>query len=249
MNSIIITGAAGGLGRATAQKFLTEGWRVGAYDLSEPDYTADNLVTGTLDVTSPADWDRALRDFTAHTDGRLDVLNNNAGVLIDGPLADADPDQLKNLIDVNIYGLSLGARAAHPYLKKARGTLVNMGSAAAIFGQSGIAAYSASKFYVNGLTEALSLEWAKDKIRVVDVNPLWAKTTLADNNAASVKRLGVRITPEQVADRVWLAANPPNRWEKAVLHYGVSPVERVLRAISRLAPDRIVRVGNRIVAG
>lgn len=203
MQSIVVTGAAGGLGRAVVDEFLDRGWFVGAYDLEEPDVSAHpNLVLGRLDVTDPDAWDAALTDFHARA-GRIDAVDNNAGLLIDGPLPDAEPEQIRRLIDVNATGLTLGARAAFPYLRATRGTLVNMSSASAIYGQPGIAAYSATKFYVAGLTEALHLEWKKDKVRVVDVWPLWAKTSLADNGAASVKRLGVRITPEDVAGVVW----------------------------------------------
>lgn len=247
MQSIVITGAAGGLGRAVAEKFLAEGWLVGAYDLVEPEL--DGAINGVLDVTDAAAWERVLADFAGHSGGGIDVLDNNAGVIISGPLADASPDAIARIIDVNVRGLTLGARAAYRYLRRTQGTLLGMASAAGIHGQPGIAVYSATKSYVNGLTEALSLEWRADGIRVVDVNPLWAKTSLADVDAASVRKLGVRITPEQVAQRVWEAVHPANAWERGVMHYGVSPVDRVFRGAAGFAPDRLRRLLTRIVAG
>ncbi len=247
MKSIVITGAAGGLGRAVAERFLAEGWLVGAYDLHEPDLPG--AVTGVLDVTDADAWDRVLAEFAEHSGGKIDVLDNNAGVIIEGPLADADVTGVDGTIAVNVLGVTLGARAAHPYLKKAKGTLVGMASAAAIHGQPGVAVYSATKFYVNGLTEALSLEWRRDGIRVIDVNPLWAKTPLADNGAASVRRLGVRITPEQVAERVWRAVHPANAWERGAMHYGVSRLDRFLLLLGGFAPDRMRRFLTGLIAG
>ncbi|AGS33564.1 short chain dehydrogenase [Corynebacterium maris DSM 45190] len=249
MQSIVVTGAAGGLGRAVVDEFLDRGWLVGAYDLEEPDVAEHpNLITGRLDVTDPDAWDAALADFHARA-GRIDAVDNNAGLLIDGPLPDADPEKIRQLIEVNATGVTLGARASFEYLRATRGTLVNMASASAIYGQPGIAAYSATKFYVAGLTEALNLEWKKDKVRVVDVWPLWAKTTLADNGAASVKKLGVHITPEDVAEVVWAAVNPPTRWARGKVHYGVSRLDRLMYLGRSLATDRMAKNLTRLLAG
>lgn len=250
MPSIFISGAAHGIGRAVAGKFLAAGWTVGAYDIAPVDYRAERLVTGHLDVTEADSWDTALAEFTAHTGGRLDVLDNNAGVITDGPLADDAPDAVRRLIDVNCLGVTLGARAAHPYLKATPGAqLVNMSSASAVHGQPAIAAYSASKFYVSGLTEALSLEWRNDDIRVLDIRPLWARTTLAAVDAASVRRLGVRITPEQVADAVWNAVHPRSRWARGRVHHGVSGLDAALALGRSLAPDRVARQLTKLLAG
>lgn len=248
MRNIFITGAATGIGRAVAERFLAEGWTVGAYDIAPVTWgTSDRLHTGLLDVRSSDSWDTALSEFAAVA-GRIDVVDNNAGVIVDGALAAADPVAVEQLIDVNCLGVTLGARAAHPYLKGG-GTLINMSSASAIYGQPQIAAYSASKFYVSGLTEALGLEWRKDRIRVVAVWPLWAKTTLAKVQAASIRRLGVRITPEQVADVVWRAANAEGRWARGKVHYGVSALDKALYLGRSLAPDRVAKLLTRVLAG
>ncbi len=253
MSSIFISGAAHGIGRAVAERFLAEGWTVGAYDIAPVAWAGhndDRLFTGHLDVTDAASWEAALAEFTAHTGGRLDVLDNNAGVIVDQVLADSDPVAVQRLIDVNCLGVTLGARAAHTYLKATPGAqLVNMSSASAVYGQPAIAAYSASKFYVSGLTEALGLEWRGDDIRVLDIRPLWAKTALADVDAASVRRLGVRITPGQVADTVWEAVHPTSRWARGRVHHGVSRLDQVLALGRSLVPDRAARVLTRVLAG
>ncbi len=245
MPNIFITGAATGIGRAVAERFLAEGWTVGAYDIRPVDLPGAD--TGLLDVRSASSWDTALAEF-AQVAGGIDVVDNNAGVIVDGPLAVADPAAVAQLLDVNCLGVTLGARAAHPYLKGG-GTLVNMSSASAIHGQPDIAAYAASKAYVSNLTEGLSLEWRRDRIRVVAVWPLWAQTGLADVGAASVRRLGVRITPEQVADVVWRAATAEGRWARGKVHYGVSALDKALYLGRSLAPDRVARLLTRVLAG
>ncbi len=254
MPSIFISGAARGIGKAVALRFLGEGWIVGAYDIAPVTYdatgTPGTLITGHLDVTSVSDWDAALEDFTSHTGGTLDVLDNNAGIIIDGPLEKADAGGVDKLIAVNCTGVTLGARAAHAYLKRTPGAqLVTMGSASAIYGQPNIAVYSATKFYVAGLTEALGLEWRKDDIRVLDMWPLWAKTSLADVDVPSTRRMGVRLTPQQVADAVWRAVHPKNRWARGKVHHGVSTLDKALYLGRSLAPDRLSRALTRVLAG
>ncbi|MDO5512803.1 SDR family oxidoreductase [Corynebacterium sp.] len=246
MSSIFITGAATGIGRAVAERFLAAGWTVGAYDITPVTWSSE-VHAGFIDVRSAPSWDTALADF-ATVAGRIDAVDNNAGVIVDGPLAEADPAALQRLIDVNCLGVTLGARAAHPYLRGG-GTLVNMASASAIYGQPDIAAYSASKFYVAGLTEALGLEWRRDDIRVVDVWPLWAKTSMAEVDAASVRRLGVRLTPEQVAEVVFRAVTAQGRWARGKVHYGVSALDKALYLGRSLGPDRVARALTRVLAG
>lgn len=253
--SIFISGGAAGIGRAVAQHFLAEGWTVGVYDVNREaldQLSAEHpeIITGELDVTNYEQWETALADFTQHTGGRLDVLDNNAGIIGDGDIVDQSPDIIAAQVNINCTGLTYGARAAHPYLRDTPGShLVNMSSAAAIYGQPHVAVYSASKFYVLGMSQALDLEWRKDNIRVVNIMPLWAKTKLAQVSAASTKRLGVRITPEAVAATIWKATHPSSRLERMRRDYSVSVMDCVLRYAARLAPSRLSRTVNRFVAG
>ncbi|MGV9824138.1 SDR family oxidoreductase [Gordonia sp. NPDC003429] len=255
MPSIFITGGAAGIGLATAERFDREGWTVGVYDvdadaLAKVKANHPAFITGQIDVRDPAQWEQSLADFTSHTGGQLDVLDNNAGILIAGDLADISPDAIRKQIDIDALGVTLGAQAAFKYLKATPGAhLVNIASASAIYGQPGIATYSATKFYVAGLTEALELEWEKDDIRVVGIWPLWAKTALADNDAKSTKSLGVRITPEQVADKVWEAVHP-SRQDK-LLHrtsYSVGTQTLVLGNAAKFIPNSLNRLVNKVIA-
>ncbi|MFW0791323.1 SDR family oxidoreductase [Gordonia sp. CPCC 205333] len=255
MPSIFISGGAAGIGLATAQRFASEGWTVGVYDVDQKALDAvkaDNpeFVVGTLDVRDEKQWEQALADFTSHTDGKLDVLDNNAGILVAGPLNEISADAIKRQIDIDVLGVTLGAQVAFPYLRDTEGShLVNIASASAIYGQPDIATYSAAKFYVAGLTEALELEWEPHDIRVVGIWPLWAKTALADNDAKSTKTLGVRITPEQVAERIWESVHP-NQSDKLIhrTHYSVGIQTTLLNNASKFVPNFVSRQVNKLIA-
>ena len=123
-----------------------------------------------------------------------------------------------------------------------------MGSASSIYGQPHIAPYSATKFYVQGFSQALELEWEKDKIRVLNIMPLWAKTKLASGNAKSIKRLGVHLTPEQVADKIWQAVHPTNRLTRHRIMYSVGLPSLLMRYTARFAPSIVVRWINKFIA-
>lgn len=255
MPSIFISGGAAGIGLATAKRFAADGWTVGIYDVSDDALAAakaenPEFITGRLDVRDADSWEQALADFTGHTGGTLDVLDNNAGVLTAGDLTEISPAAIKAQIDIDALGVALGARAAHPYLKVTPGShLVNIASASAIYGQPGIAVYSATKFFVAGLTEALELEWQADDIRVVSIWPLWAKTALADNEAKSTRTLGVRLTPEDVAAKVWESVHPNlvDRLSRRT-SYSVGVQTTLLSNAAKFVPNSMSRALNKVLS-
>lgn len=253
--SIFISGGAAGIGREVALKFHNAGWIVGAYDIDEAGLQklaaeAPGIVTGKLDVTDYQNWEEALADFTSHTGGKLDVLDNNAGIIGDLDISDQPAGLIAKQIEINCTGATFGAKAAYPYLKVTKGAhMLSMGSASGIYGQPHITPYSASKFYIHGFTQAMSLEWRKDDIRVVNLMPLWVKTKLADVEAASTKRLGVRIRTEDVANAVWKAVHPRNWFERQRQDYSVSLPDLALRWSARFAPAPVVRLVNKLIAG
>ena len=185
--SIFVTGAASGIGRATARLFHSRGWFVGAYDIDSEalDTLADELgtscVTGVLDVTDKAAFDDALAHFATATEGRLDLMFNNAGIAFAGYLDDVPFDKVRSMVDVNLMGVLNGIHAAIPLLKSTPDSLCfTTASSAATFGTPGMAVYSATKYAVKGLTEALSVELARYGSRAADVSPGIIDTTLWD---------------------------------------------------------------------
>jgi NAD(P)-dependent dehydrogenase (short-subunit alcohol dehydrogenase family) len=218
--AIFITGGASGIGQAVAKYFAAQGWRVGLADVNAAglEATAAMLPAGMatthlLDVRDRGRWDDVLAEFAGASGGRLDVLFNNAGIAVGGPFADTPTADIDRILDINITGVVNGAYAAHRYLKATPGScLINTASAAGIYGSGGLALYSASKFAVRGLSEALDGEWAPEKIKVRVLMPSFIDTPLLDatspgtNRTAreSVRDAGLEFTPlEVVAKAVW----------------------------------------------
>lgn len=250
---VFITGAAAGIGRATARLFSQRGWFVGIADIDAPALAqlAQDLGASTmrfrLDVTSADEWNAALGAFFEKT-GRLDLLVNNAGILISGPFESNALARHDALVDVNIKGVIRGCHCARPFLARTPGArVVNLSSSAAIYGQAALATYSATKFAVRGLTEALNIEWQDQGIRVMDVMPLFVQTGMVkDMDAASIRRLGVRLTPEDVANEIWKAAH--YRGGLGKVHWPVGFRAKLFHALNGAGPDRLARFIARRIA-
>ncbi len=222
MQAIFITGGGSGIGRAIAQRFAREGWRIGLADVDARGLAAvaAELPRGAdayrMDVRDRDAWVAALDDFT-RVAGRLDVLANNAGIPMGGPLAEAPFEEIDRTIAINLTGVINGARIGHAYLKRTPGScLLNTASASAIYGSSGLATYSATKFGVRALTEALDGEWFADGIRVRGIIPAFIDTPLLQQNAHGSNRsiretvtgAGLELSSaEQVADAAWAAVH------------------------------------------
>ncbi len=162
MKSIVITGASSGIGKATAEKFLDEGWRVGmiarrAEPLEDLAAAYDNAVALPCDVTKEADVDAAFDAF-----GQVDVLFNNAGMF--GKQTTIDEISLadwQSVVDVNLTGMFLCARAAFRQMRKQTpqgGRIINNGSISAYSPREGSICYTTTKHGVTGLTKTLSLD-------------------------------------------------------------------------------------------
>jgi NAD(P)-dependent dehydrogenase (short-subunit alcohol dehydrogenase family) len=249
--AIFITGGGSGIGQAVARRFAAEGWLVGLADVNETGLaeTAALLPDGStwtrrLDVRDRAEWDAALAEFANASGGRLDVLFNNAGVAHGGPFAENRQGEIDQLIDVNFRGVVYGAQAAYPYLKATPGAcLLQTASAAALYGSAGLAVYSATKFAVRAMTEALEIEWAADGIRVRDLMPGFIDTPLLHAppspgaNQSMRERViegGFEFTPvEVVAQTAWDAVTSPK------LHHTVGKTAKQLAFAARWMPGRV----------
>jgi NAD(P)-dependent dehydrogenase (short-subunit alcohol dehydrogenase family) len=177
--AIFITGGAGGMGLSTGRRFADEGWFVGLFDIDETrlseasaGFDANRLMTRRLDVTSESDFAAAMAAFAERTDGQLDVMYNNAGIAPGGWFEEMPMDTIRRVVDINVYGVIHGIRAALPLLKNTPGSLcISTSSSVATYGHAMRAVYSASKYAVKGLTEALSLEFERYGVRTADVLP------------------------------------------------------------------------------
>ncbi|MCC5866388.1 MAG: SDR family oxidoreductase [Wenzhouxiangella sp.] len=213
--SIFITGAGSGIGRATARLFAERGWFVGLYDLNADavEELAGELngaaCHSALDVTDAAAFEAAVAHFGEHTEGRMAVLFNCAGVMRMGTLDQVDLADQVRTIRVNFEAVVIGIYCALPLLRETPDAMVlSMSSASAFYGVPELAVYSASKFAVRGLTEGLSIELEREGIRVADIMPLYVNTPLVteqQNPLASIDRLGTHHRPEEIAELAWRA--------------------------------------------
>ncbi len=225
MKTIFVTGAARGIGRSTSLLFARQGYRVGCYDIDvdgarrvaeEIDAAAGMSMSchGRIDVRNEESWTAAVADFESHTH-RMDVLFNCAGILRAGRFEDISPTECKKQLDVNVMGVILGIQKSLALLERTaaehgRSVIVSMSSASATYGQPELAVYSATKFAVRALTEALDVELRPRKIRVCDVMPSYVDTPMVHEQQYRPKtldRLGVKLTAEDVAEVVWKAAH------------------------------------------
>ena len=171
----LITGAAGGIGRATAERLLRDGWVVGLCDvdatrLAETRAALDPDGSGRLleiaaDLRAPSACERAVAAVTEWA-GRLDCVVNAAGVWTEGPSDAVTEDEWDRVIDINLKATFFMCRYAIPALERTSGCIVNLSSDAGLFGNKGAAVYSASKGGVTLLTRALAVELAERGVRV-----------------------------------------------------------------------------------
>ena len=161
MNNILITGAASGIGAATARLFHSRGWQVGLLDINHAALASLSAELGgvwhaEMDVADAGAVHEALKDFTALHNGQLRLLFNCAGILRFGCFESIELAEHARSLQINVLGLLQMTHAAFAYLKVTPDAqVINMGSASGLYGTPHMASYSASKFAVRGLTEAL----------------------------------------------------------------------------------------------
>jgi NAD(P)-dependent dehydrogenase (short-subunit alcohol dehydrogenase family) len=226
----LVTGAAQGLGRAVAEKFVSRGAQVAVADRNGPaaaraaQELGEAAIAITCDVTAP-DQVQAAIAATVAAFGGLDVIVNNAGIEIGKPLHEIGDEEFAQLMTVNVFGVFYGMKYAVPHLAQSQGAIVNMSSVAGLDGVPLLGAYCASKAAVLRLTETASRELREVGIRVNAVCPSFIQTEMVDRLVAPFEaatganfadllaqtqgRLG---TPEEVAEMVAFLASDEAGW-------------------------------------
>lgn len=232
--TILITGASSGYGRATAQHFLDCGWNVAAA-MRKPDAALfqgalERLRIVRMDVTDEASIESAL-DAAEAAFGGVDVLVNNAGIGLLSAFEATPQSMAREIFETNTFGVMNVCRAAIPRLRKqGRGTIVNVTSSTGMAPMPLVAIYSASKWAIEGFSESLAYEMARVGVRVRIVEPGLGPTTSFGANSAHrlegltpepygafarayferVRAYPTNYTSEtEVAHAVWRAATEP----------------------------------------
>jgi 3(or 17)beta-hydroxysteroid dehydrogenase len=181
---VLITGAAGAIGRAVADAVKREGGRAIATDLA-----ARPGIDHALDVTSEAGWGGVLAGIErAH--GRLDGLVNAAGIAFLGSIEDTDYATWRRVLAVNLDGTFLGCKHSMPLLKQAGGSIVNLSSISGIVGGHNLAAYNASKGGVRLLSKSVALHGARlrPQVRCNSVHPAFLEGPMVEDILEQTRR-------------------------------------------------------------
>jgi NAD(P)-dependent dehydrogenase (short-subunit alcohol dehydrogenase family) len=193
---IAVTGASRGIGAAIALELAQRGFKVGCLSrkgagvesAAVPAALARNLLKIACDVNDEASIGKAFAALAAQA-GTIDGLVNNAGVHLYGKSAELATARYEEVMDTNARSVFLCSREAYPYLARAGGTIVNIGSFFDKLGVKQNLAYCASKAAVGAITRCLAVEWASKKIRVLDVAPGYIETEL---NAEAMQKGALR---------------------------------------------------------
>ncbi len=169
---LLITGAAGGIGRATVDLFAQKGWQVIGVDRKpQMDEFADNVIYIQADISEPEQLEKIYEQVSDFTDS-LDAVVNNAAVQICKPLVETTAEEWDMVMASNLRSVFLGSKLAYPLLKaKGGGAIVITSSVHAVATSANIAAYAASKGGLLALTRAMAIEFAPDDIRVNAILP------------------------------------------------------------------------------
>lgn len=225
---VIITGAGAGIGAAAARRFCEEGASVVLNSVSDSAKTvAEQLAAKGYktffvkgDVSEPETAARIISETVKHF-GRVDVLINNAGIVLGGTIDDTNLADFHRTLDVNVIGTFLMSQEAVKVMKKqGKGTIVNVSSVAGSKGHVNRLAYSASKGAVTAMTRSMALELCRDNIRVNSVSPGTTLTPSLENRIATspdpvearrqfcarqpINTLGA---PEEIAEAILFAAD------------------------------------------
>ncbi len=219
---VVVTGAAGGLGRALAARWAAEGARLGLLDLDgdgAAGLAAELRGRGSIaeaaacDVTDEEDCQRAVA-AVARSLGGVDVLVNNAGITQRSAFVDTDTAVIRRVMDVNFFGSLHATRAALPHLVRSRGQIVVVSSVAGLAPLLGRTGYAASKHALRGFFTSLAAELRDRGVRVLMVHPAFIDTglehrALGGDGAVThhpQSRVGGQLTPAAAADAIVRAA-------------------------------------------
>ncbi len=220
---VLVTGVAGGIGRATGKAFANAGWHVVGVDRQRLESLPEITHFIHADLSDPDEVERLFGEV-AHKEGYINALINNAAIQLAKPLVEVNPDEWDEIMAANVRSIYLAMRYAYPLMRPRGGAVVNVSSVHAIATSKNIATYAASKGAVLALTRAMAIEWAPDRIRVNAVVPGAVDTPMlraglnrghlkSGHPQQQVEELGQRIVigrvgkPEEIAEAILFLAD------------------------------------------
>ena len=269
--TVFVTGASSGIGRATALELARRGHRVliGARRNAVLDEIAQvdpNLTPVPIDVTDSASIEAAALRIDGLTDGHgVDVLVNSAGYALAGPVEALSSEAIEHQFATNVFGLLAVTRAILPRMRERRsGRVINVSSVIGRFALPGLGVYSASKHAVEALSDALRIEVAPFGVSVVLIEPSWVATDIAAGSLQQTQDYPVAvdgyeelfaktggyiadqmahnsITPEQVARQIATAAEAPRPKARYVLPAKSKVLVKLLETLPDRTADRAKR--------
>lgn len=258
-NTVLITGASTGIGKAAAEKFLAQGWNVVA-TMRDPSASTlaahERLLVAPLDVTDHNSIEAALVTAKGKF-GTLDAVVNNAGYGLTGTFESMSDEQVRRQFETNVFGLMAVSKQVIPLLRETRGALINVASMGGRTTFPFFSVYHATKWAVDGFSESLAYELAPQGIRVRIIEPGAIKTDfygrsnefvhdrklgdyndLVDRGFKTMNAAGEKgASPKRVADAIFKAA--ADRGDK--LRYLVGADAKGLLAIRRVLPFGVYR--------
>lgn len=256
--TVVITGAASGIGRSLAQRLSQHGCPVALADIDERGLleTAGSLAgpctTTVLDVRSASDVEAFAAEVHRWSPDPIGAVFNNAGVAVQSSVAEGSADDDEWLWDINFHGVVNGTRAFLPVLLGQRsGAIVNTSSVYGLLAVPFHSAYCASKFAVRGYTESLRHELDGTGVRSIVVHPGGIKTNIAQAARVAKDPEGRGRSPVQIAAEFDAAATTTPERAAAVIHRAVDrgrsriligPDAVAVDVVSRLAPTRAVAI-------
>lgn len=247
----IITGGSSGIGKAVAEKFAAGGYTV--YELSRSGQDRGEIIHITADVTDPGALEAAFAKINA-AEERIDLVVNNAGFGISGATEFTDIEEAKRLFDVNFFGAAAALKISMPYLRKSKGRIINISSAAGAIPIPFQSYYSASKAAINALCEAVRCEVRPFGVTLCCALPGDIKTGFTDarrkdhvgddlyggrigRSVAGMERDEQQgMTPDYAAKCIYRIAK-----KRSVRpFYTIGPLYVLLMAAARILPRRLV---------